>query len=52
MYDIDSIVPATLIKNCDPPDSGAPVLAILNVPAVLPMRCVNSSGIPPSSVRV
>merc|ERR1719447_2449421 len=43
---------ATLIKNCDPPLLGAPVLAILNVPGSFEICCKNSSGMQPSLSRV
>ena len=37
----------TLIKNCDPPLSGRPVLAMEMVPGSLEIFAANSSGIQP-----
>merc|ERR1711892_859072 len=41
-----------LMKNCEPPESGAPVLAIDSVPISLEIFAVSSSGMLPPPLRV
>lgn len=41
----------TLMKNCEPPESFRPVLAIERVPGAFEIRAVCSSGMVPSALR-
>ena len=41
-----------LMKNCEPPESGIPVLAMDSVPTSLESLAVNSSGMLPPPLRV